>query len=238
MHETIKRERETPQRQGVPQPPLELAFPQNDFIPLPHPSSLVIAEFDLRKAIEQRESVRKYAPVSISLAELSYLLWCTQGVKAVTDRPATLRNVPSAGSRHAFETFLLVNRVDGLEAGVYRFGALEHGLAAVSHESDLAQKACLACSKQEHILNSAVTFFWVAVVERMTWRYVQRGYRYLFLDAGHVCQNLYLAAESLGCGVCAIAAFDDEALNQFVGVDGETQFVIYAATLGKKQALS
>ena len=109
MRETSKRERETtPQRQGVAQPALELAVPQNSLIPLPNPSTLVMPEFDLRKAIEQRESVRKYAPAPISQEELSYLLWCTQGVKKVTDRPVTLRNVPSAGSRHAFETFLLI----------------------------------------------------------------------------------------------------------------------------------
>jgi len=70
----------------------------------------------------------------------------------------------------------------------------------------------------------------------MTWRYGERGYRYLFLDAGHVCQNLYLAAEAIGCGVCAIGAFDDEALNAAFDLDGESLFVIYAATLGRRPA--
>jgi SagB-type dehydrogenase family enzyme len=68
----------------------------------------------------------------------------------------------------------------------------------------------------------------------MTWRYSQRGYRYLHLDAGHVCQNLYLSAESVGCGVCAIAAFLDEEINPAMGIDGENEFVIYVATVGKK----
>ena len=81
---------------------------------------------------------------------------------------------------------------------------------------------------------SAVTFIWVAVVHRMAWRYGQRGYRYLHLDAGHACQNLYLAAESVGCGVCAIAAFDDEDVSRVLGLDGEDQFAIYVATVGKK----
>jgi len=237
MRETSRRSKElSPQRSGAPQPPLELSFTAADVIPLPKPSELVIPGFDLRKAIEQRESVRTYAPTAISLEELSYLLWCTQGVKEVTDRPVTLRTVPSAGARHAFETCILVNRVKGLDAGMYRFAATRHGLISISHDEDLAAKATQACLKQSHVFNSAVTFFWVAVVERMTWRYAQRGYRYLHLDAGHVCQNLYLTAESIGCGVCAIAAFDDEAINQFLGVDGESQFVIYVASLGKKAA--
>jgi len=235
MRETSKRDRETtPQRQGVAQPPLELPVLDANLIPLPNPSSLEIGEFDLRKAIEERETVRSYAATAISQKELSYLLWCTQGVKQVTERPITLRTVPSAGARHAFETYLLINRVEGLPAGLYRFAAVEHSLIAMRHEADLAQKAAAACLKQDQIQKSAVTFFWTAVTERMTWRYVQRGYRYLHLDAGHVCQNLYLAAESLGCGVCAIAAFDDEAINAFLGVDGEAQFMIYAASLGKK----
>lgn len=84
------------------------------------------------------------------------------------------------------------------------------------------------------ITNSAVTFFWVAVVERMYWRYVERGYRYLHLDAGHVCQNLALGAEQLGCGICPIAAFDDELFNTTLGLDGRNLFVIYLASVGKK----
>jgi len=91
-----------------------------------------------------------------------------------------------------------------------------------------------ACLKQPHVKNSAVTFFWVAVPLRMVWRYCQRGYRYLYLDAGHVCQNLYLLAESIHCGVCAIAAYDDDLVNQALQLDGEEQFAIYIATLGKK----
>ena len=144
MQETSKRGKELPpQREGVPQPPLELPFKAEDLVTLPEPSKLIVPQLDLRKAIEQRETIRTYTDSAISLEELSYLLWCTQGVKAVTERPVTLRTVPSAGARHAFETFLLVNRVDALNPGLYRFAAIEHGLIAVSHNSDLAERATL-----------------------------------------------------------------------------------------------
>lgn len=143
--------------------------------------------------------------------------------------------MPSAGARHAFETYLLINRVETLEPGVYRYLALDHALAATNLKPGMADEVTHACYDQGQVAQSAVTFLWVAVVERMTWRYVQRGYRYLHLDAGHVCQNLYLAAEAVGCGVCAIAAYDDELANTTLGLDGEAQFVIYAASLGKKQ---
>jgi SagB-type dehydrogenase family enzyme len=99
---------------------------------------------------------------------------------------------------------------------------------------DIAEKVAHACLEQPQITNSAATFIWVAVVERMFWRYVERGYRYLHLDAGHVCQNLALGAEQIASGICPIAAFDDEALNTLLGLDGEELFAIYLASAGKK----
>lgn len=219
----------------IPQPPLEVeAAPDAAAIALPDVGRLAFAPLDVRQAIEQRTTIRRYSDDPISLEELSYLLWLTQGVKAVTPRPVTLRTVPSAGARHAFETYLLVNRVAGLQPGVYRFLAIEHALLPVSLDVSMNAALTHACLDQGQVEHSAVTFFWVAALARMYWRYGERGYRYLHLDAGHVCQNLYLAAEQLGCGVCAIAAFDDVLTNTALGLDGEEQFTVYIASLGKK----
>jgi len=223
------------QSRGLPQPPLELPIPQGlKPIDLPSPQQIKFPSMDLRQAIEERETRRSYSEESLTLEELSYLLWMTQGVKAVSDRPATKRTVPSAGSRHAFETWLLINRVQGLEPGLYRFIAISHQLVHLPAAEDIRQKLTDACGHQKHVFNSAVAFFWVAVVERMTWRYPARGYRYLFLDAGHVCQNLYLAAEQIGCGVCAIGAYDDDLVNQALQIDGSDLFTIYIASLGRR----
>jgi SagB-type dehydrogenase family enzyme len=223
------------QDQGRPQPPLELPYsPDAPLIKLPDPSSLVLPQVDLRVLMEQRRTLRRYAEASLSLQELSYLLWCSQGVEKVTPRPATLRPVPSAGARHAFETYLLLNSVEGLAPALYRYIALKHSLMELDNSAQISKEVTHACYDQQHIQNSAATFIWVAVVERMTWRYPERGYRYLHLDAGHVCQNLYLAAESCGCGICAIAAFNDEELNRVLRLDGDELFVIYMASLGKK----
>jgi SagB-type dehydrogenase family enzyme len=223
------------QRKGLAQPPLELGHDTvNPIVDLPAPTDLPPYEFDLRTAIENRRSARRYTDHALTLEELSFLLWCTQGVKESIDTYATLRTVPSAGARHAFETYLLINHVDGLLAGLYRFLAISHRLMEVNTEAGLADKLTKACLEQSQVKSSAVTFFWTAVAYRMAWRYGERGYRYLHLDAGHVCQNLYLAAEALDAGVCAIAAFQDEALNQLLDLDGEEQFVIYLATVGKK----
>lgn len=226
----------SPQDEGsLPQPPLELPVPPGlALIPLPKPEELQVPEISLRKAVEQRHSVRKYANAPLSLQELSYLLWMTQGVKEVTRRPVTLRTVPSAGARHAFETYLLINNVEGLEPGLYRFIAGKHALVKLPASAEIREEVTGASFGQGQVHHSAVTFIWVAVSERMTWRYVERGFRYLLLDAGHVCQNLYLAAEAVDCGVCAIASYHDDELNRILGLDGKNLWVIYMASLGKK----
>ena len=226
----------SPQNSGVvPQPPLELPVTEGvPVIMLPRPADLVIPSMDLRAAIEARRTIRSYSDTPLTLEETAYLLWVSQGVKRVSNRPSTARTVPSAGARHAFETWLLVNRVEGLETGLYRYAAIEHGLVTLESTMNVAERITHACLDQSQVIGSAATFIWVAVMERMYWRYVERGYRYLHLDAGHVCQNLALGAEQVGCGICPIAAFDDELLNETLGLDGEAMFVVYLATVGKK----
>ena len=240
-HEFMRRTRyselsTSQQVQGIiPQPPLELPAPEGaKLIALPQPASFLVPPMDLRSAIENRRSLRKYSETKLSLEELTYLLWVSQGVRHVSSRPSTARNVPSAGARHAFETYLLVNRVEGLEPGLYRYVAIENQLAKITAPAEINPLITHACHEQVHVANSAVTFMWVAVVERMFWRYVERGYRYLHLDAGHACENLALGAEQIGCGICPIAAYDDDELNQVLGLDGKDLFVIYLASVGKR----
>ena len=222
------------QTQGVPQPPLELPLPHDKTqIQLPRPESFNFSPTDLLAIINKRRSLRRYSETPLTLVELSFLLWCTQGVKKTTARPVTFRTVPSAGARHPFETYLLLNKVEDISPGVYRFSAIEHVIYEYDLSPDIASVLTENCFDQTMVLNSAAAFIWVAVVERTTWRYPVRGYRYLHLDAGHICQNLYLAAEAINCGVCAIAAYDDEKINNTLGLDGEDQFDIYLASLGK-----
>ncbi|MFP4661592.1 MAG: SagB/ThcOx family dehydrogenase [Halanaerobiales bacterium] len=222
------------QEKGIGQPSLEKSYDGQNSISLPDPSELDVDKVDLRVLVEQRKSLRSYADKELTQEELSFLLWMTQGVKKEVKGKATFRTVPSAGARHAFETYLLVNRVEGLEKGIYRYLAIKHKLAPIQLGDDLDDKVVEACLNQRFIKESAVTFLWSAVVERMTWRYKERSYRYLHLDAGHVCQNLYLAAENINSGVCAIAAYSDDDINRIIGIDGQQEFVIYMATVGKK----
>jgi SagB-type dehydrogenase family enzyme len=219
----------------VLQPPLELPVPPGAcLIHLPKPSEFSIADITLKSAVENRRTHRKYSTEPLALEELSYLLWMTQGIKTVTNRPVTLRNVPSAGARHAFETNLLINQVQDVEPGLYRFAAGQHAIFKLDTPGDIRQDFTHATYDQSQVFNSAVTFAWIAVSERMTWRYVERGFRYLLLDAGHVCQNLYLAAEAIHCGVCAIAAFDDDEADRVMGLDGVNLWTVYMASVGKR----
>jgi SagB-type dehydrogenase family enzyme len=219
---------------GLPQPLLELPYEGGAVHALPDPATFQVPPMDLWEAIVRRETCREYRDDPLSLAELSYLLFATQGVRAVVDGEYTLRTVPSAGARHAFETYLLVERVEGVRPGLYRYLALDHRLLEVDLDPSAGGRVVAACYNQPFMQAAAVVFVWTAVPYRMTWRYGERGYRYLFLDAGHVCQNLYLAAEPIGCGVCAIGAFDDDALDRAIGANQSDQFPIYVATVGKR----
>ncbi len=223
------------QQKGIAQPPLHRRLRSGRSIPLTGPTDTLGAQ-SLRHVINTRRSLRSYADNPLSIDELTFLLWSTQGVKPESTRAYTLRTVPSAGARHALETVLLVNRVAGLDPGMYQYDAEHHGLIAWDCEEDTVERWVSACFNQPMVRTSAVTFAWVADRPRMTWRYGERGIRYLFLDAGHVCQNLHLAAESISAGACAIGAFNDDEMNSLLQLDGIEQFVVYAACLGKRTA--
>lgn len=227
---------ESDQKQGKPQPPYEIPLePGQRLFDLPDPAGIDLGSYDLRKAIEERRSIRRYREDFLSLEELSYLLWLTQGIKEINEkRMVPLRTVPSAGCRHPFETYLSINRVDPLEPGLYRYIASQNQLAQLEASPEFNDKLTDACLGQRQVATSAVTFIWAVVPYRTIWRYSERSYRYLYLDAGHVCQNLHLAAESINCGICAIGAYDDDAADALLGFNPPEMFVIYMASLGRK----
>ena len=218
----------------LPQPPPERPAVQGKkTIPLTKPDLLKVPLMDLRTAIENRRSVRAYADAPLTLDELTWLLWATQGVQRVGFDFGPYRTIPSAGARHPFETYLILRTVLGLTSGIYRFLALDHALQEVDVSRDYSMDVASICKGQPFIEQAAATFVWLADEYRGVWRYKARAYRYILQDAGHVGQNLYLAATNIGCGVCSIGAFDDLALAHFLGVDGTELFPVYVAAVGK-----
>jgi SagB-type dehydrogenase family enzyme len=218
-----------------PSPPLAKPVPRGvRYIPLPKPGTISIPPMDLRMAIEKRRSLRHYLKEPLTIEQLAYLLWCSQGIVQVVDPFYTLRNVPSAGGRHALETYLLINRVESLPPGLYRYVPFSHSLVEIDCTLGITDKVMAACLGQAFVRSSAVTFLWSAIIYRMAWRYSERAYRLVHLDAGHACQNLYLAAEQVSCGACAIGAFDDKLMADLLGVNIEEEFVLYCAAVGKR----
>ena len=225
----------TDQQKGVPRPAPEKPFDEGArLVDLVAPERIAVGDMSLRQVIAKRASRRKYTDEALTIEELSFLVWATQGVRAVepvADGVTTRRTVPSAGCRHAFETYLFVNRVDGVEPGLYRYLPMEHKLLPVPREIT-AEQVGEACCGQGFVGEGAVVFIWTAIPYRMEWRYTTRSYKSIALDAGHLCQNLYLASEAIGAGTCAIGAYFQDEMDALLGLDGEDEFVIYAAPVG------
>ena len=196
-------------------------------------------------ALLSRRSRRAYTDESLTLEEFAFLLFATQGVQKERSS-GSLRPSPSAGARHAFETYVAVFRVEDLAPGLYRYLPFDHAMVLIracdtdrdaragpvfTDVADLRRVADKALHGQGW--NSAVTFYWTAIPYRMEWRYDVVSPKFIALDAGHLCQNLYLACEAIGCGTCAIGAYDQDECDEFLGVDGSDELTVYAAPVGK-----
>jgi SagB-type dehydrogenase family enzyme len=209
----------------LPQAPLAV-------VELPKPKSE--RKTSLVKLLSSRRSRRKFTGEAITLDDLSFLLWASDGVAQKGMAPH-FRTAPSAGAKHPLDTYCIINRVWGVEKGLYRYRVESHTLELL-RKGDFEDAAVKATAGQEWTKGSVAVFAWVAEFARTTARYKERGYRYVFLDAGHICQNLYLAAELLGLGMTAIAALDDNETNALVGADGQEYSIVYMAALGKLPA--
>ncbi len=207
-------------------------YPDSSRISLPPPDTT--DGQGLWTVLQKRRSVRAYTHEEITRSELSQLLWATQGVTAEVRTDVVeykLRPAPSAGALYPIETYLCINRVSGIEPGLYHYNKAEHELELLK-EGDFSKQVG-AGTEQQVVRNAAVVFIWSAIVQRSKWKYLQRSYRYIFLDAGHIGQNLALAAESLELGSCQIGFFYDMELNAILDLDGSEESVIYLSAVGK-----
>jgi SagB-type dehydrogenase family enzyme len=227
--------RSTDQNRGIAPPPVEKPVPETAQVIdlIPHEELHDISDMNVFTAIANRRSRRIFKTDPLTLKELSFLLWATQGIRKLAAPGTAFRVVPSAGCRHAFETYLCVFHVKGLEEGIYRYLPIEHQLLLISQPADLYSLLSEAALGQDFTGKSAVTFIWTAIPYRMEWRYDIAAHKVIALDAGHVCQNLYTACEAINAGTCAIAAYHQEAMDDLLGIDGDEEFTIYLAPVGK-----
>jgi len=214
-------------------PPQYKIYDSAPRISLPEPS--IYGGPPIWDIIKRRRSVRAYAADPMSLQDLSQILWAIQGVREVVSGPICdfkLRTAPSAGALYPIETYLNVNRVERLKKGIYHYVIDNHALDLIN-EGDYGNEIRAGALDQQIAKQAAVVFIWSAVVERSKWKYLQRAYRYIFLDAGHIAQNLALAAEALDYGSCQIGAIYDDELNELLGLDGVNETVIYLSSVAR-----
>jgi len=233
---------DTDEKRDLEAPPIQKPYPVDaKRLGLIKPETFTVGGVRVVDAIRDRRSRREYSGEAFSLEELSYLLWATQGISKL-DRDETgkvsaqYRTVPSGGARHPFETYLVINRVAGVVPGLYRYLPLEHQLLVIREDSGLAKRVTEACYGQAFTGQSAVVFVWSAIPLRTEWHYGCIAQKLVAIDVGHVCQNLYLAAESIHGGVCAVLGYNQADMDALLGLDGKDEFVIYLAATGKINA--
>lgn len=223
---------ETAMAQGLPEPAPALPIPPDaEIIDLPAP---VATELPLGEAIARRRSHREFTSDPLTLEQFSFLLASTQGITSEEESPQ-LRAAPSGGARYPLETFLAVQRINGLKAGLYRYLPPKHQLLLVRKDPAIATNLQRACYDNATVGSAAVTFIWAAVPERTEWKYGCIAHKMIAIEAGHVCQNLYLASEAIGAGTCALLAYNQPALDTFISADGNDVFTIYLAAVGKPE---
>ena len=209
-------------------PALYKKYPEAQKIELPsfEPGRAI----SLDQALKQRKSIRDFQAKPISKDELSYLLWTSTGIQRIEDG-YEFRTAPSAGALYPIETYVIVNNVIKLKAGVYHYSIRTHHLEQLEQGS-FQRQITTAALGQGMCATAAVVFVWSAVFDRCKWKYGQRAYRYIYLDAGHIAENLALAAVSLNLGSCEIGALYDDQVNAILGIDGIKESVICMAVVG------
>ena len=210
-------------------PPTYKRYPEAPKVPLSEPATEGGAP--LWDALRQRRSERRFEDAPLELSDLSQLLWAAQGITRQS-RGVDFRTAPSAGALYPVETYLVIHDVEGLDAGVYHYDVRRHQLDQL-RVGDFQIAVARAALDQRMAARSNVVFVWTAVFPRSKWKYKQRAYRYVYLDAGHIAQNLALAAVALDLGSCQIAALYDQEANELLGVDGVEESTIYMTVVGK-----
>jgi len=210
------------------QPPLYKRYPDAKKIKLPAPETK--EKMTLDQTLKLRKSIRRYSNEPLELNQLSYLLWASTGIQR-TESGYEFRTAPSAGALYPIETYIIVNNVTDLDNGLYHYDIKNHRLEQL-HLDDLGGKLSAAALGQHFCATAPVVFLWSAIFQRSKFKYRQRAYRYIYLDAGHIAENLALAAVSLGLGTCQIGAFLDEPVNQILNLDGVEESILYLSAVG------
>jgi len=232
---------------GIPQPAIEKTYDKNAVkITLPEIRDNLIFKKSFYDCTFDRCSRRNYTNTPLSIIELSFLLWCTQGIKKtipgyrqyIKDGSGIniLRPVAAGGAVPSYETYLVILNIDDLEKGVYRYLPTTHELLLIKTVNNIEQKLVQIFSnpsqEQSYTTKSGVVFFWACTPYRGEWRSKDHMHKVMLIDVGHIAQNLYLAVEAIDCGCCEIAGYYQKKADNLLEVDGNDEYTVLCASVG------
>ena len=229
-------------------PPEYKFYPHAPVIALPDPARREgeLPAPDLWSCVADRRSVRAFGPTPLTLLQLSRVLWAGSGLTSsfITSRGQDFfRAAPSAGALYPIETYVVANRVEHLEPGLYHYRVagmdmLERPMVEGSHAleqlrtGDLSNEIRRAALDQPLCAKAGAVLVWTAIFARSVWKYRERAYRYVYLDAGHIAAHVSLAAVAEGLGSCAVAALYDDEANSLLDIDGQEESTLYMTAVG------
>lgn len=184
-------------------------------IVLPAPQTQ--GSMSVEEAMANRRSTRNFSADSLTLQEVSQILWAAQGI---TETRRNLRTAPSAGATYPLEVFLVSGNIDGLEPGLYRYVPLEHSLHRKGSE-DLRDRLYSQALNQSPVRHAPAVIIIAGIFKRTTNRYGSRGEQYVYMEVGHAGQNVHLQAEAIGLGTVVVGAFNDKGVQQVLGLPGD-----------------
>lgn len=204
------------------------SYPSNKTIQLPR--ELKEVTMDFAEVLSRRKSIRNFSTQPLSKVDLAFLLWASTGIQRI-EQGYEFRTVPSAGALYPTETYIAANNIEDVEKGIYHYNIKNHILEQIK-PGNYGEALTHAALNQNMCATASVVFIWTAIFGRSKWKYSQRAYRYIYLDAGHVADNLALAATSINCGSCHIGAFFDDEINSIVDIDGTEESAICLSVVG------
>lgn len=230
----------TDAKKGLPKPAAEKQWPADcKIIDLPEVDSKIIKNDSLFMALKNRRSIRKYADSKLTLGELSYLLWATNGVNERSDNGSVKRTIPSGGASYSIEEYVIVQNVEGLVKGVYNYLPVQNKLVFIKPVQNITETidSFMLDSKQPFLpyfaRKAAAIFAWTTIPYRSEYKFDVMAHKKILIDVGHVCQNLYIASEGINSGTCAIGIYDQDMVDKLLEVDGKDEFTVYLAAVGR-----
>ena len=209
-------------------PEIYKSYPSSNTVQLPN--QFQKSSISFLEVLQKRKSIRSFSTQSLRKVDLAFLLWASTGIQRI-EHGYEYRVAPSAGALYPIETYIAANNVEELREGIYHYSIKNHWLEEIKI-GNFGNSLANAALDQEMCADASVVFIWTAVFGRSKWKYSQRAYRYIYLDAGHVAENLALAAASIGCGSCHVGAFFDDEVNSIMEVDGTDESSICLSVVG------